>query len=118
MADQTLRGMVIDGRWVPRSGIERDYLCRHCGARVGRPYADPITGKLDFNRMVCAGEEEHEVRGPADLIHKDVAAWLEEKEILDADDLLVDYYWLNRPTSPANGEALYGREDFRGFGEG
>lgn len=113
MTDE-LRGMEINGRWVPRDGIERDYRCRRCHARVGKPRADLITGELDFSRMVCGGPDEHEIRGPADLVHEHVLEWIEDREVLAADDVLAGYYWLNRPAGKPTG-SLYGDSDFEGF---
>lgn len=113
MSDE-LRGMEISGRWVPRDGIERDYRCRRCHARVGRPYADPVSGELNFERMVCAGPDEHEIRGTADVVHERVLERIEERELLDADEVLVTYYWLNRPAGTSS-PALFGDKDFEGF---
>lgn len=115
MTDE-FRGMEINGRWVPRNGIERDYRCAKCHARVGRPYADPITGQLDHTRIVCAGPDEHEIRGPADVVHEHVLEWIDEKEVLGADDVLADYYWL-RPQAhgAADSSSLYGDDNFEGF---
>lgn len=73
-------GLIIRDRFVSWSDIERQYVCRHCHNRVGKPYADPITGKLDHDRKVCGGPMEHEIRQEGDLVHARQIDWLEDHE--------------------------------------
>jgi hypothetical protein len=78
-----MRGMIIRGCWMPINGVIDRYVCRKCGARFGKPYADPVTGELDHNRIVCANE--HEITQEGDIIP---AAWIEERAIKSQYDKL------------------------------
>lgn len=109
-----MRGFVVKGRFVGRSDLERFYRCRKCRARIGRPYADPLTGELDHARMVCGGEAEHEIKGEGDVMHESLLAWLEAREDAAGEAVLAAYPWL-RATPPPPSSALYGDDEFKGF---
>jgi hypothetical protein len=103
-------GLVIRGRLVPWDGIERRYLCRRCRHPVGRPYADPVTGELDFTRTVCFGPLEHEICEEGDLVPKGQHDWQVEREQVEAVEVRRSY-----GPPPERIAGLYAEADFDGF---
>jgi hypothetical protein len=103
-------GLVIRGRLVPWDGIERRYLCRRCRYPVGRPYADPVTGELDFTRTVCFGPLEHEICEEGDLVPKGQHDWQVEREQVEAVEVRRHY-----GPPPERTAGLYAEADFDGF---
>ena len=107
-----MRGLIVNGRFMGWAALQQSCVCRKCRTRIGRSYADPITGELDHERMVCAGPHEHEIRSQADIMSRQTAEWLAERERAAGETVLASYPWLDkRPTLPAG--KLY--EDFEGY---
>lgn len=93
---------------MPIDGVIERYVCRRCHARIGRPYADPETGELDHDRMVCAGDDEHEICQEGDIVS---AASIEMREVqsqYEKIEVLGNYGYKVEPIAP-----LY--EEFEGF---
>ena len=100
--------MVIRGQWRPIQAVVDHYVCRKCHARIGKPYADPVTGELDFNRMVCANE--HEITEEGDVIAASSVLAREVQGIFERIEVGRNYGY-----APPVSKALYGDKDFEGF---
>jgi len=103
-----MRGMIIRGRWMPMNGVIDHYVCRRCHARIGRPYADPVTGELDFNRIVCANE--HEITEEGDLVSGLSVQIQEVRGVFDKIEVLHNYGHKEEVS-----KSLFGDKDFEGF---
>jgi len=103
-----MRGMIIRGQWHPIQAVTDHYLCRRCHARIGKPWADPITGELDHDRMVCANE--HEIREEGDVISATAILAREVDAIFNRIEVLHNYGYEAEVC-----EKLYGNKDFEGF---
>lgn len=73
-------GLIVHDQFMNWSDIERRYLCRRCRSRIGKPYADPLTGVLDFDRIVCHGIMEHEISEEGDLIAAGQVDWQKDND--------------------------------------
>lgn len=103
-----MRGMVIRGKWHPIQAVTDHYLCRMCHARIGRPFADPISGELDHNRIVCANE--HEIREEGDVVSAMAIAAREIDALFNKIEVLHNY-----GHEVEVSENLYGNKEFKGF---
>lgn len=84
-----MRGMVIRDRWHPIEWVKDHYVCRKCKARFGKPFAHPITGKLDHSRIVCANE--HEITQEGDIISASSVALMDAKSSMAKIEVLRNY---------------------------
>jgi hypothetical protein len=103
-----MRGLMIRGRWHPIQEVVDNYCCRRCGARIGKPWADPITGELDHERIVCSNE--HEIKEEGDLIHANALVFREVRGMFNKIEVLRNYGH-SVPVSPS----LFIPEEFEGF---
>lgn len=104
------RGLIIRGRFVTWTAIIEHYVCRQCGQRVGLPHADPITGQIDHDRIVCSGLEEHEIKQEGDLKHQKLQVWYDQHQTLLAHEVAQNFN-----IEPVEKIDLYGDENFEGF---
>ena len=110
-----MRHIIINGRPTGWADLKQHYVCRKCRQPIGRPYADLISGELDHERMVCAGEMEHEIRSQADVMRKEAHDWLAAREEGEALDVLAAYPWLAKELPTLAPHSLYGDDNFEGF---
>lgn len=103
-----MRGMIIRGRWHTIDWIKDNYVCRKCGTRIGKPWADPVTGKLDFDRIVCANE--HEITQEGDVISANIVAMRDAQSNLNKIEVLRNY-GIDVEVDPA----LYVDKNWEGF---
>lgn len=103
-----MRGMVIREHWMPMNGVIEKYLCRRCHARIGRPYADLVTGVIDQDRVVCANE--HEIVDEGDVVSAVTVA----ARLVDATMQQIEIR-RNYGQVPDPERQLYGPSDFEGF---
>lgn len=100
-------GFVVRGQFVTWDRLKRDFRCRTCGAGFGRPYADPITGELDFDRIVCTNE--HEIAQEGDVIRADILDWRKDREMWNGLEVQRNYHIQHEKID------LYGDDGPRGF---
>jgi len=107
--------MLVNGRRIGWSALQSGFVCRKCRARIGRSYADPFTGELDHERMVCASAHEHDIQSQSDIMSKAQAEWLDARERATGEAVLDRYSWLAPKRAAAITPSLYGDDDFKGF---
>lgn len=84
-----MREMIVRGKWHTIEWVKDNYVCRTCHARIGKPFADPVTGELDFDRIVCANE--HEIKQEGDLISNVSVAYMEIRSMINKLEVLNNY---------------------------
>jgi len=100
--------MIIRGQWRTMQAVTDHYLCRRCHARIGAPWADPVTGELDHDRVVC--QNEHEIVDEGDVIAQMAVLAREVDALFNKIEVLHNY-----GHEVEVNQNLYGKKDFKGF---
>jgi len=68
-------GIVIRDELRTWEAIERQFVCRSCGALLGAPYVDPETGAISHEIKTCHGIVPHPILAERDVVAKGKYDW-------------------------------------------